>query len=142
MSEMLVLPDSIAGQAIDSSAVTCSWTSDGRDAACVHVGGELDLATAPRLEQALRQPQLDVGLVVLDLRGLEFIDSCGVHAIVNASLRARRVGRRLVVLPGPPNVNRMFAFAGCADGVEIADVDSLDPPVRAALGLAGEDLAL
>ena len=39
-------------------------------------------------------------LVVLDLRELAFMDSSGVHAIVNASIRARQVGRRLVLLRG------------------------------------------
>jgi anti-anti-sigma factor len=62
---------------------------------------------------------------VLDLRELAFMDSSGVRAIVNASIRAREVGRQLVVLPGPPNVDRMFALTGSADDVEIGEVSSL-----------------
>jgi anti-anti-sigma factor len=35
---------------------------------------------------------------VLDLRDLQLMDSSGVHVIVNASIRARRLGGRLVLL--------------------------------------------
>lgn len=112
MSEALVLPDPLASRAIAPPAFVCSWTAGGPDAAWVHVVGELVLATAARLEQTLLQPQLDAGLVVLDLRELAFIDSSGVHSIVNASTRDRRVGRRLVVLRGPLNVNRISSCSG------------------------------
>ena len=95
------------------------------DVGWVHVAGELDIATTPELERALRESYPRGRLVVLDLRELEFIDSSGVHAIVNASLCARQTGRRLVVLSGPPNVDRMFALTGTADGVEIGEVSSL-----------------
>jgi anti-anti-sigma factor len=94
------------------------------DVARVHVVGELDIATTPRLERTLRESECR-RLVVLDLRELAFIDSCGVRAIVNASVRAREVGRRLVALRGPPNVDRMFALTGTADDVEIGEGSSL-----------------
>jgi hypothetical protein len=58
MSEALVLPDSLASRAPIAPAFVCSWTAGGPDAAWMHVVGELDLATAPRLEQTLLQPQL------------------------------------------------------------------------------------
>jgi hypothetical protein len=48
------------------------WTNGGRDEAWVHLAGELDVATTPRLERALREPA--------------FIDSSGVHASVDASI--------------------------------------------------------
>jgi anti-sigma B factor antagonist len=89
----------------------------------VQVAGELDIATAPQLERTLRELQSGTHLVVLDLRELEFIDSAGVHAIVNASIRARKAGHRLVLVHGSPNVNRTFALAGISDEVEIADVE-------------------
>ncbi|MGZ4232886.1 MAG: STAS domain-containing protein [Solirubrobacteraceae bacterium] len=40
------------------------------------------------------------------------MDSCGVHAIVDASIRARQVGHRLVVLRSPRDVYRLFALTG------------------------------
>jgi anti-anti-sigma factor len=87
------------------------------------LGGELDIATAPQLERTLDLPQLLARIVVLDLRELTFIDSCGVHAIVAASNRARRAGRRLVLLRGPPAVDRMLTPTGYSDQLEIGDLD-------------------
>jgi anti-sigma B factor antagonist len=131
MPDPLVVPGSTAPRA-DAPPPTfaCSWADSGLDAAWVHVAGELDLATAPHLEQTLGQPQLQARLVVLDLRELAFIDSAGVHAMVNATTRARLQGRRLVLLRGPPNVDRVFTLAGSLDDVEIGDVRLLDAPVE------------
>jgi anti-sigma B factor antagonist len=107
----------------------CSCTSGGPDAARVYVGGELDIATTPQLERMLSESQ--ARLVVLDLRELAFIDSCGVHAIVNAGIRARQAGRRLVLVRVPSNVRRMLTLTGSSDQVEIGDVDPVAPPVHA-----------
>lgn len=127
MPDVLVVPDSIPRRADPRlpPAFECSWTDVAVDVARVHVAGELDIATTPQLERTLRESQCRTRLVVLDLRELAFMDSCGVRAIVNASIRAREVGRRLVVLRGPTNVDRMFALTGSADDVEIGEVSSL-----------------
>ncbi|MGI9082213.1 MAG: STAS domain-containing protein, partial [Thermoleophilaceae bacterium] len=58
----------------------------GLGAAWVYVAGELDVATAPQLEQTLREAQSEARLVVLDLRELTFVDSAGVHVIVDAGI--------------------------------------------------------
>ncbi len=133
MSHELICPDPIAGH-VDpaSSAFACSCTDDGLDAAWVHVAGELDFATAPQLERTLRETQHTARLVLLDLRELTFIDSAGVHAIVSASIDARQRGRRLVLLRGSPNVDRLFTLAGRSDAVEIGDLDlpPAEPPVH------------
>jgi len=108
---------------------TCSCTNGGLDAAWVHVGGELDIATTPRLERTLDESQ--ARLVVLDLRELAFIDCCGMHAIINAGIRARQAGRRLVLVRVPANVDRLLALTGSSEQVEIGDVDPVAPPVHA-----------
>jgi anti-sigma B factor antagonist len=107
----------------------CSCTNGGLDAARVHVGGELDIATTPQLERTLSQTQ--ARLVVLDLRELAFIDSCGVHAIVDAGIRARKAGRRLVLVRVPASVDRLLTLTGSSHQVEIGDVDPVAPPVHA-----------
>ena len=53
--------------------------------------------------------QLQARLVALDLRDVAFMDCSGVHMIVDATLHIRRTGRRLVLLRGPPSVDRVFA---------------------------------
>jgi len=112
--------------------------ADGLDAAWVNVGGELDLATAPQLAQTLRECQSRASLVMLDLRGVSFMDSSGVHVIVDATVRARLGGKRLVLLRGLPNVDRLFALTGNVDLLEIVDADPLDPPAEALHRIAAE----
>jgi anti-anti-sigma factor len=104
------------------------WLVNGDpDSVCVHVAGELDIATASKLEVALREALLAARLVVIDLRDLAFIDSSGVHAIVNASNRARTTDRRLVILRGPAHVDRIFKLARAFEELEFARTDSLGP---------------
>ena len=54
------------------------------------VRGELDLATAPQLEEALVSAIEAGDEVVLDLRELEFMDSSGVRVLVVAHTREQR----------------------------------------------------
>jgi anti-anti-sigma factor len=106
----------------------CSCSNGGLDAARVYVGGELDIATTPRLERTLDETH--ARLVVLDLRELSFIDSCGIHAIVDAGIRARKAGRRLVLVRVPATVDRILTLTGSSGQVEIGDVDPVAPPVH------------
>jgi anti-anti-sigma factor len=133
MSTVLIRPHPIARTKTAAPAFACSCTDGGLDAAWVHVTGELDIGTAPQLERKLREAQLQAHLVVLDMRELTFMDSAGGHAIVNASLRARQVGRRLVLLRGLANVDRMFALTGTAAAIEIGDLhlSAGAPPLQA-----------
>jgi anti-sigma B factor antagonist len=120
-----VPPDSIAGRAhAVAPPFACFWTKGGLNAAWVQVLGELDVDTTPKLDRMLREPQSQ--LIVLDLRELAFMDSSGVHTIVNASARARQLGRRLVVLRGPPDVDRVFKLTGNSSDVENGDVARFD----------------
>lgn len=128
------LPDSdsiVAYADVPQPAFLCSHANVGLDAAWVEVAGELDIATTPQLERTLREAAQQTRLVVLDLRDVSFMDCSGVHVIVEASCHARQVGGRLVLLRGPPNVDRVFALTAHTDAVEIADVDPGAPPVRA-----------
>jgi anti-sigma B factor antagonist len=110
----------------------CSLRRSDHDVVCVHAAGELDIATAPQLELALREAMLQSRVVVLDLRDLAFIDSCGVHVIDKASNRARHLGRRLVVLRGPANITRMLALTSITDEFELARHGSHSPVPAAA----------
>jgi anti-anti-sigma factor len=121
-------------------AFQCSWTSGALEAAWVHVEGELDIATAPQLEQVLCEPELQVRLVVLDLRGVAFMDSSGVHAIVDASIRARQADHRLFLLRGSPGVDRVFTLTGSADDV-LNDIHGVEPSFQALMELVAEGVA-
>ena len=100
---------------------------DGR--AQLTLRGELDLATAPELEQLLTE-RIDASQeVVVDLRGLEFMDSSGIRVLVAAHARAGRTGTRvLVVRPEPDSaVAKIVAVAGLDRELNI-----LDAPPQAA----------
>jgi anti-sigma B factor antagonist len=128
-----VLSDSIVGSTDASpSTFVCSWSSGGLDAGWVRVAGELDLASVPVLELTLREPQLQSHLVVLDLRKLVFMDCTGARAIVDATIRARKAGHRLVLVNGSPDVKLVFTLTGRTDDVEIGDFAPI-APLRALL---------
>lgn len=117
-------PPSAVPAAGPGSGFACSWSADGPYSARVCVAGELDLATTPLLECALHEAQSHARLVVLDLRELTFMDSSGVHLIVAVSIRARQRRRRLVILRGPPGVDRTFMLTGSCGDVEIIDAET------------------
>jgi anti-anti-sigma factor len=84
---------------------------------------------------------LQARLVALDLRDVAFMDCSGVYVIVDATLHAWRTGRRLFLLRGSPNIDRVFALTGSTDELELADVDPREPLVQALRQLAEADRA-
>ena len=56
--------------------------------------------------------------------------------VVRASGRLRREGRRLIVLRGPAQVDRVFALTATDGELEFLDVDAAAPAVRKLLRLA------
>jgi anti-anti-sigma factor len=53
--------------------------------------------------------------VVVDLAGLEFIDSTGLRVLLLADARARERGYELVLRAGGPTVQRVFEMTGALD---------------------------
>jgi len=74
--------------------------------------GELDLATVVPLEEEIRGLQ-DRGLeVILDLRGLTFLDSSGLRLLVNARREALERGSKFSLIDGAPRVCRVLDITG------------------------------
>src|SRR3979409_2393089 len=69
----------------------------------VTVTGELDIATAPQLREALTARPAEGGLIVVDLTPVTFMDSTGLEAIVRLHTALAGAGGRLAVVcpPGP-----------------------------------------
>ena len=88
----------------------------------IELAGELDIATGPDLEQAL-ETQLAQGVtdIVLDLRGVTFIDSSGLRVVLVASRSATDEGRRLIVVPGDGQVLRVIRLAQVEDRLDLGD---------------------
>lgn len=136
MARKEVLSDSTADQMQQGApGFDCTWRDGGIDAAWVRLTGKLDSAAAPLLERTLRLAAVRPR-VVLDLRALASMDSSGVRVIVQAGVRAARAGRRLVVVRGRAQVDRMLALSGASDGLEVVDLKPLQPPVQALVQLA------
>ena len=91
--------------------------------------GELDIVGAPQLEDELVSLEPDsVRTLVLDLRGITFIDSTGLRAVIAAQERARSEGRRLVVVRGAKAVDRVLSMTQLDQRLEIVDdPDSVAP---------------
>ena len=82
--------------------------------------GELDLDGAPRLEEELlRVEASDASSIVVDLGGLEFIDSTGIRLLVMASERCDE--GRFSLLRGPKQVHRVFEITDLAGRLPFAD---------------------
>jgi anti-sigma B factor antagonist len=88
--------------------------------AVVAATGELDLSGAAvlgaELERLAAEPEL--GTVVLDLRGLEFMDSSGLRLIVLSDIRARETGRRFALIKGPDTVHRVFEITRMSERLD------------------------
>lgn len=79
----------------------------------VAVTGELDVATAPRLRGQMVEVATAGGLgVILDLTGVEFIDSTGLGVIVGSLKRLRGLGGDLRLVGADPGVRRVFEMTG------------------------------
>jgi anti-sigma B factor antagonist len=136
MPRPLFFSESIVGPlAVGSPCFRATLQQSGRDVAWMRVTGELDIATAPQLEQTLREAQLRARRVVLDLRELTFMDCAGIRPILAASNHARQAGADLVLVRGPSHVDRLFTLTGTSDAVTIVDLDPIAPPVQALVKL-------
>jgi anti-anti-sigma factor len=63
---------------------------DDRDRVTLVLAGELDMASAPKLDQALRELEAtDPLCIVVDLRDLAFMDSSGLALLRSAARRIR-----------------------------------------------------
>jgi len=81
-------------------------------ATVVHVDGELDILTAPKLGAQLDGiVRKGSGDVVLDLRDAVFIDSAGLHILLTAHRRLTRASRRLAVICVEGPVRRVIELA-------------------------------
>jgi anti-anti-sigma factor len=90
----------------------CDVARDG-EVIRITLAGELDLASAGEVEPILRATGPEPRL--LDLRELTFMDSSGLRLILSAHAAARREGRSLEIVPGPPAVQRVFQICGVED---------------------------
>ena len=94
---------------------------DGDGTTVLQLYGEFDLASAPTFEAELTRAQSEVGPLVIDLSGLDFIDSTGISQLLAAHTRAEGEGRELAFLNGSPPVDRVLRLTGLDEILMFAD---------------------
>jgi anti-anti-sigma factor len=109
-----------AQQLIELSALRMSSERNGAVHA-IRLRGELDLATSSRVEAELKRVEAtDVRTIVVDLSDLTFINSSGVHLLVDAEVRSR-ASNRLTLLRGSPAVQRVLELCEVDTALPFAD---------------------
>jgi anti-anti-sigma factor len=88
------------------------------------LGGELDLATVPVLQERLDHARRGKAAVVIDLSRLRFIDSSGLDLLVRAERQLRDSGGQLVLVRGPRAAHRLFALTNLDSHFEFRDSPS------------------
>jgi anti-sigma B factor antagonist len=79
--------------------------------AVVHVRGELDMATAPQLEEALLGTGFDKRLVI-DLTACTFLDSSAVRLLVASVRDSEAAGGRLELVAPEPGILKVLEISG------------------------------
>lgn len=84
--------------------------------------GELDLLGAPQLQQQIDQAGVSARpILVLDLQGLQFVDSAGLRVILAAHGSARQRGQEFAVTRGSDQVQRLLSIAGVDEHLRVID---------------------
>jgi len=96
----------------------------------VTLEGDIDIQTAPSLRDTLADTPR--GVVVVDLSGVQFLDSSGVGALVGAAVDLREGGGTLRLACPPPRVQKVFRISRLAEVIPI--YDSVDEAAAAESG--------
>jgi anti-sigma B factor antagonist len=95
--------------------------------AIVRPRGELDLASVETLRAALDEIE-NAGRLVLDLRGLSFLDSTGLHLLLALDQRARRDGFQLALIAPAAPADRAIQLTGLDQALPfVAAADAIGP---------------
>ena len=104
-----------------------------RRTALVALRGELDLLTVSKVAEVVEDLEPRAGgvrHVVLDLRGLTFMDVAGLKELIRQKEFARSNRHNLAVVRGTPPIQRVLELTGVEDTlVLVDDPDDLAPPV-------------
>ena len=75
------------------------------------VEGELDISTAPYLDEALTQAHAtDARTIVVDLDHVDFIDSSALHVLIKHAC-TEESSQRIRLTKGSPQAQRLFELA-------------------------------
>jgi anti-sigma B factor antagonist len=98
----------------DYAPKPCRCAVSHRDGATwVRPEGDLDMSTVEDVEAALRSA-LDEGAkrLIVDLRGLQFMDSTGITLLTRFNNASQRDGFDLALVRGDERIERLFMLTG------------------------------
>jgi anti-anti-sigma factor len=82
--------------------------------------GEFDYAEMTTAQEGICAAEADEpAILILDLTGLEFMDSSAVRVILQADGRARAQDRRLVLVTGNGPPHRVLSILGLTDRLDV-----------------------
>jgi anti-sigma B factor antagonist len=97
-------------------------TNNVGDAVVVQVGGEVDVFTAPQLREAL-VAAVDGSSrnVVVDLQGVDFLDSTGLGVLVAGLKRVRQHGGELSLVCTREHILKILDITGLVKVLKVYD---------------------
>jgi len=82
-------------------------------AACVVLGGEVDIYTAQQFKEKLYHiVDSSTRDLVIDCRGLNYIDSTGLGIFVGALKKTKTTGRSIILENMKENIKKLFIITG------------------------------
>jgi anti-sigma B factor antagonist len=89
---------------------------DERGICIIKARGDIDIATAPKLEAAINAAiESTPKSVLLDLSNVEFLDSSGIRVLVEAQRRLDENGVGFAIDGMSPALTRVFEVSGVID---------------------------
>ena len=84
--------------------------------------GELDIATVDKLQaEVSRLLETGFAKIVLDLRGVRFLDSTGLRLVLELDAAAREASQELTIIRGSAVVQRIFEVTQVSERLKFVD---------------------
>jgi anti-anti-sigma factor len=101
------------GRLVERGPLTLQISGDGRSLLRIEARGELDISNAQALDLELeRASESKVARIIVDLSGLQFIDSIGMAAL--GRIETHYGTERFGLVRAPEDVQRAIALTGLA----------------------------
>ena len=95
------------------------------EATVIHVRGDIDVATAGRLQDVIEPHMGPKQTIILDFSEVEFMDSASLHVLVQARGRLTENGGSLILRNPSSAEHRLLTVAGAND---LLETDAQDHP--------------
>jgi len=109
---------SFQGQRVDGLVLTSEQRADS---VIVTVGGDLDIVTSPALDDCLGQVRGSGTRVILDLSGVDFMDTSALAVIVGHWKRLEAAGGSLALAGARYRYTKTLWITGLADRLSLYD---------------------